>query len=60
MIIQLWSLVTIRVEVQGWHWYVPVNALVVEVVLIAEDMGALLVCNPLHTGGRGGITQGVN
>ena len=40
---------TIRVEEQGWPWYVLVNALVVVVILIAEDMGALLVCNPLQS-----------
>ena len=38
-----------RVEVRGWQWCVPVNALVVEVVLIVEDMGVLLVCNPLQS-----------
>ena len=32
---------------QGWQWYVLVNALIVGVVLIAEDMGVFLVCN-LH------------
>ena len=36
---------TIRVKGQGWLWCVLVSVLVVEVVLIAEDMGALLVCN---------------
>ena len=36
---------TTRVEGQGWLRYVPVSVLVVEVVLIAEDMGVLLVCN---------------
>ena len=40
---------TIRVEEQGWPRYVPVNVLVVEVVLIVEDMGALLVCNRLQS-----------
>ena len=35
---------TTRVEGQGWLRYVLVNVLVVEVVLIAEDMGVLLVC----------------
>ena len=38
-----------RVEGRGWQWYVPVNVLVVEAVLIAEDMGALLVCNLLQS-----------
>ena len=36
---------TIRVEERGWPRYVLVNVLVVEVVLIAKDTGALLVCN---------------
>ena len=36
---------TTRVEGRGWLWYVPVNVLVVGVVLIAEDMGVLPVCN---------------
>ena len=40
---------TIRVEEQGWPRYILVNVLVVEVVLIAEDMGALLVCNRLQS-----------
>ena len=40
---------TIRVEGRGWLWYVPVSVLVVEVVLIAEDMGVLLVCNLLQS-----------
>ena len=34
---------TTRVEGQGWQRYVPVNVLVVDVVLIAEDTGVLLV-----------------
>ena len=34
-----------KVEVHGWQRYIPVNALVVEVVLIAEDTGVSLVCN---------------
>ena len=33
----------------GWQRYVPVSVLVVEVVVIAEDMGVLLVCNPLQS-----------
>ena len=36
---------TTRVEVRGWQQYVLVSTLVVEVVLIAEDTGALLICN---------------
>ena len=36
---------TIRVEGRGWLQYVLVSVLIVEVVLITEDMGALLVCN---------------
>ena len=40
---------TTKVEGQGWLWYVPVNVLVVEVILIAEDTGVLLVCNPLQS-----------
>ena len=39
---------TTRVEGQGWQQYVPVSVLVVEVILITEDMGALLVCNLLQ------------
>ena len=39
----------IKVEGRGWLWYVPVSALVVEVVLIAEDTGVLLVCNLLQS-----------
>ena len=34
---------------QGWQRYVLVSVLVVGVVLIAEDMGALLVCNLLQS-----------
>ena len=34
---------------RGWQRYVLVSVLVVEVVLIAEDMGVLLVCNPLQS-----------
>ena len=33
-------LVITKVEVHGWQQYVLVNALVVEVVLIAEALGA--------------------
>ena len=40
-------LVTIKVRVREWQWCVPVSMLVMEVVLIAKDMGALAVCN-LH------------
>ena len=40
---------TTRVEGRGWQRYVPVNVLVVEVVLIAEDTGVLLVCNLLQS-----------
>ena len=40
---------TTRVEGQGWQWYILVSVLVMEVVLIAEDMGALLVCNLLQS-----------
>ena len=40
---------TTRVEEQGWLQYVLVSVLVVGVVLIAEDMGVLLVCNPLQS-----------
>ena len=42
-------LVTTRVEGRGWLRYIPVSVLVVEVVLIAEDTGVLLVCNPLQS-----------
>ena len=42
-------LVTTRVEGRGWLRYVPANVLVVEAILIAEDMGALLVCNLLQS-----------
>ena len=40
---------TTRGEGQGWPRYVPVSVLVVGVVLIAEDTGVLLVCNPLQS-----------
>ena len=40
---------TTKVEAQGWQRYVPVSVLVMEAVLIAEDMGVLLVCNPLQS-----------
>ena len=40
---------TTRVEGRGWLQYVPVSVLVVEVVLIAKDMGALLICNLLQS-----------
>ena len=40
---------TTRVEGRGWLRYVPVNVLIVGVVLIAEDMGVSLVCNPLQS-----------
>ena len=35
-----------KAEAYGWQRYVPVSVLVVEVVLITEDMGVSLVCNP--------------
>ena len=38
-----------RVEERGWQWYIQVSMLIMEVVLIAEDMGALLVCNLLQS-----------
>ena len=34
---------------QGWQRYVLVSALTMEVVLIAEDMGVLLICNLLQS-----------
>ena len=40
---------TIRVKGRGWLWYVLVSVLVVGVILIAEDMGVLLVCNLLQS-----------
>ena len=40
---------TTRVEERGWLRYVLVSVLVVEVILIAEDMGALLICNLLQS-----------
>ena len=40
---------TTRVEGREWLWYVLVSVLVVGVILIAEDTGALLVCNPLQS-----------
>ena len=43
------SLITTRVEAPGWQWYILVSMLVVVVVLITEDTGALLVCNPLQS-----------
>ena len=36
---------TTRVEGRGWLRYVLVSVLVVEVILIAEDMGVLPACN---------------
>ena len=48
-IILLSSLVTIRVKGRGWLRYVLVSVLVVGVVLIAKDMGVLLVCNLLRS-----------
>ena len=33
----------------GWQQYVPVNAPIVEVILIAEDTGVLLACNLLQS-----------
>ena len=39
---------TTKVEGRGGQWYVPVSVLVVGVVLITKDMGALPVCNPLQ------------
>ena len=38
-----------KVEVHGWQRYILVSALVVEVVLIAEDTGVLLICNLLQS-----------
>ena len=40
---------TIRVKERGWLQYVLVSVLVVGVVLIAKDTGALLVCNLLQS-----------
>ena len=40
---------TTRVEGRGWQRYVPVSVLVMEVILITEDMGVLLVCNLLQS-----------
>ena len=40
---------TTRVEVHRWQRYVLVSVLVGEVILIAEDMGVLLVCNLLQS-----------
>ena len=34
---------------RGWQWYILVSLLVMEVVLIAKDMGALLTCNLLQS-----------
>ena len=34
---------------QGWQQYVLVSVLTMEVVLIAEDMGVLLICNLLQS-----------
>ena len=36
---------TTRVEEQGWQQCVSVSVLVMEVILIVEDTGALLICN---------------
>ena len=38
-----------KVMPQEWEWCVPVSMLVEEIVLIAKDMGALLVCNLLQS-----------
>ena len=38
-----------RVEGRGWLWYVPASVLVAGVILIVEDTGVLLVCNPLQS-----------
>ena len=38
-------LITIKVRVREWQQCILVSALIVEVILIAEDMGALLICN---------------
>ena len=40
---------TIRVEGRGWRRYVLVSVPVVEVILIAEDMGGLPACNLLQS-----------
>ena len=48
-IIWLHFLVTIKVEVQGWQQCILVSMLVMEAVLIAEDMGVLLICNLLQS-----------
>ena len=40
---------TTRVKGRGWLRYVPASALIVGVVLIAEGMGVLLVCNLLQS-----------
>ena len=40
---------TTRVEGRGWQRYILVSVLVVGVILIAEDMGVLLVCNLLQS-----------
>ena len=40
---------TTRVEGRGWLRYVLVSVLIVGVVLISEDMGALLICNLLQS-----------
>ena len=40
---------TTKVKVQGWQWYVLVSMLIVEVVLIAKDMGVSLICNLLQS-----------
>ena len=39
------SLITIKVKACVWQQCVLVNVLIVVAILIAEDMGALLVCN---------------
>ena len=40
---------TTKVEAQGWQQYVLVSTLIMEAILIAEDTGVLLVCNPLQS-----------
>ena len=44
-----------KVVVQEWQWCVLVSVLVVGVILIIEDMGALLICNLLQS--QGASTQ---
>ena len=42
------SLITTKVEAQGWQQCILVSVLIMGVILIVKAMGVLLVCNPLQ------------